>query len=107
VAVTVTNSPGRRYLILGFGLPSLEALFLGSLLIIVAWVMVKAITIDDEKTYPIRGNIMATIVTIHLMRAQRTMTSRKPIYSSKEKCTSHTLFNAEHCVHVLGLSHRQ
>lgn len=48
LAVTLTNSPGHRYLSIGFGAPNLYSLFYGVLGILVSWVMMEASKIYDE-----------------------------------------------------------
>lgn len=49
LAVTLTNSPGHRYLSIGFGTPNLEALFCGVLVIVISWVMVEGYKLQEEQ----------------------------------------------------------
>jgi len=53
LAVTLTNSPGHHYFTLAFGTPNLKTLFLGALLIIISWVMLKASKIYDQQKFTI------------------------------------------------------
>lgn len=48
LAVTLTNSPGHRYLSIGCGTPNLSSLFYGALVILVSWVLLEASKIFDE-----------------------------------------------------------
>ena len=48
LAVTMTNSPGHRYITVGFGTPNLESLFYGIVLIVISCVMLEAAKIHDE-----------------------------------------------------------
>lgn len=49
LAVTLTNSPGHRYLAVSFGTPNLASLFYGIIVIIVSWVMLEASKIYEEQ----------------------------------------------------------
>ncbi len=53
LAVTVHNPPGHRYLIFNFGTPNMEAIFCGSLLIVISWVMLEASKLKDEQQFTI------------------------------------------------------
>lgn len=53
LAVTLTNSPGHRYLTISFGTPNLTSLFYGILVIIVSWVMLEASKLHDEHKFTI------------------------------------------------------
>lgn len=53
LAVTLSNPPGHRYLMMEFGSPNLKALFIGTLLIIISWVMLEASKIHDEQRFTI------------------------------------------------------
>ena len=47
IAVTLSNLPGHRYISISFGIPNLEAVFCGILLIVISWVMLEASKIHD------------------------------------------------------------
>lgn len=49
LALTWGNKPGERFLTLGFGTPSLRALFFAAVLIMISWVMIEASKIHDEQ----------------------------------------------------------
>jgi hypothetical protein len=53
LAVTLTHPHGHRYINIHYGTPSLKALFLGILLIVVSWVMLEASKLQDEQQYTI------------------------------------------------------
>ena len=53
LAVTMSNSPGHRYLSISFGSPNLSSLFYGALVIIVSWVMLEASKLHDEHKFTI------------------------------------------------------
>jgi hypothetical protein len=48
LAATLSNPPGHRYITLGFGTPSLEAILCGLLIIVIALVMQEAQALQDE-----------------------------------------------------------
>ena len=48
LAATLSNPPGHRYITLGFGTPSLEAILCGLLVIVIALVMQEAQALQDE-----------------------------------------------------------
>lgn len=47
LTVTMSNPPGHRYISISFGIPNLEALFCGMLVIVISWVMVEASKLAD------------------------------------------------------------
>ncbi len=50
LATTINNPPGERLLSIGFGSPNIEAIFCGTVVIIVSWVMLEASKLyDDQK----------------------------------------------------------
>jgi hypothetical protein len=49
VTVTLSNPSGHRHLALSWGIPSLEVLFCGTLLIVISWVMLEASKLQDEQ----------------------------------------------------------
>ena len=49
VAVTLNNAPGHRYLTLGLGTPAMEAIFCGTLLIVISWVMLEALKLHNDQ----------------------------------------------------------
>lgn len=51
LAITLTNSPGHRYLSIGFGTPNLEALFCGVLVIVISWVMVEGYKLQEDQKF--------------------------------------------------------
>ncbi len=53
LAITLTNPPGHRYINVHFGTPNLEALFVGTLLVIISWVMLEASKLHDEQKFTI------------------------------------------------------
>jgi len=49
IATTLNNSPGHRYISVGFGTPNLETIFCGILVIIISWIMVEAQKLQDDQ----------------------------------------------------------
>jgi len=48
LAVTLSNSPGHRYITVGFGTPSLESILCGLLVVVIALVMQEAQALQEE-----------------------------------------------------------
>ena len=48
VAVTLGNPPGERSLVVGFGSPEVNILFVGGVLLVIGWVMREAAKLADE-----------------------------------------------------------
>ncbi len=48
VAVTLDNPPGQRALAIGFGSPEVNILFVGSVVLVIGWVMREAAKLADE-----------------------------------------------------------
>jgi len=53
LAITLSNPPGHRYIVLGFGSPNFEDMFIGVLLLIISWVMHKAQVMQEEQQFVI------------------------------------------------------
>lgn len=49
LATTINNAPGQRMLNIGFGTPSLEAILLGFVIMVIAWVMQQASDLSHEQ----------------------------------------------------------
>jgi hypothetical protein len=48
LAVSLSNPPGHRYITLSFGTPNLEALFCGTLIIVISWVMSEGYKLQED-----------------------------------------------------------
>jgi hypothetical protein len=53
LAATVSNAPGHRYISLSFGIPNLEVLFCGIILMVISWVMLEASCLNDDQRFTI------------------------------------------------------
>lgn len=53
LAVTLTHPPGHHWIQIGYGTPSLEALFCGVLVIVISWVMVEGYKLQEEQKFVI------------------------------------------------------
>ena len=53
LALTIENEPGKKILAIGFGTPSIEALFCGLIVFLVSLVMQEASKINDENSYTV------------------------------------------------------
>ena len=53
LAVTFSNPPGHRCLSLGFGAPSIAAIFGGILVIVISWVMIEGSKLHDDQKFTI------------------------------------------------------
>lgn len=53
LAVTLGNSPGHRYITIGFGSLNMGALFCGMLVIVISWIMLEASKLHDELKFTI------------------------------------------------------
>jgi uncharacterized membrane protein len=49
LAVTLSNPPGHRFISVSFGLPNVEAIFCGILVIVISWVMIEASKLQEEQ----------------------------------------------------------
>ena len=49
LSMTLSNPPGQRYISVNFGIPNLESLFFGAILVLLSWVMVEASRLHDEQ----------------------------------------------------------
>ncbi len=53
VAITINNPPGERMISFGFGSANLEAIFTGSVIILISWVMLQASVLQEEHRYTV------------------------------------------------------
>jgi hypothetical protein len=49
LAMTLFNPPGHRYITVSFGTPNIEALFCGTVIIVISWVMIEAAKLEGEQ----------------------------------------------------------
>lgn len=49
LAATINNAPGQRMLNISFGTPNLEAILLGFVIMVIAWVMQQASDLNNEQ----------------------------------------------------------
>jgi len=53
LAATLAISPGQRYITLSFGIPNIEALFCGILIIVISWIVLEASKLHDVQKFTI------------------------------------------------------
>lgn len=53
ISATFSNPPGHRYMSLSFGIPHMEALFCGILVLVISWVMKEDSFLQEEQIFTI------------------------------------------------------